>query len=496
MNDQSTSSPGMASSSQGMARGAYRQALAEAQAALDADGEDEAARLRLAKILLAAGDPARAHAPADLVTRFAIDWQAREEAWRIAILTAPFAALDVLDLRALSQRWSGHLAIRRLACQPPPPVSRPRHRELWIAYILDELPPGTRFLPLEGHDPAKVRAHTFWRGLEPAPDPRMVDLSALTDRQAADRIRSEDPDLMIDLCRAGTDRGDLLAMARPARIQIGWVNRLLPDYDYGHDWLLGDALLCGGNDFARDEGARRHLQPVPVLPYVETGPHGQTGATPKGRLARPDRPDRNGPILANLPDAALADDACLAFWADLAARLPRARFVVWTSRLSDLLAERIADAFERRGIATDRMSLVAGPRHPDDLAAPDLLVDGPALSGTEFDTLAACRRGTPVVAVLGDRLVRRRAAAILHALGQEALVVHTGAGQPQALAGAVLALADDPRRLRAYGDSLPRAVAESGLADPAAGIARLEEALGEIWQHALAAATPTGRAPV
>jgi len=479
MNDQSIHSASEALQA-AAARGSYRQAVAEAEAAIAADAEDDAARLRLAQALLGAGDLAGAHAHADLVTRFAVDWPRREEAWRITIATAPFATdLDVLDLRALAQRWSGHLAIRRLERQPPPPVSRPRERALWVAYILSELPAGTRFLPLDGHDGGPVQARTYWRGRGPAPDPRMVDLSDLSDREAAETVRRQDADFLIDLCPAGSAATDMLAMARPARVQVGWVNRLLPDYDFGHDWQLGDAVLFGGSDFAEEEGARRHLLPVPVIPFAEM----LDPAPPPERSM----PVREHPTLAALPDAALVDSATLDFWADLAARLPNARFVVTTSILTDLLADRILGSFERNGVALDRVTLVAGRRHADGFAGVDLMVDG-LVSGTAFDTLAACRRGVPVLAPCGDRQVRRRAAAVLEALGHGELVVPMADKDSSALTQAVLALAADPERLHAYRRLLPDAVARTGLADPARTMARLEEGLAAIWERALAGA--------
>ncbi|MFC3229986.1 tetratricopeptide repeat protein, partial [Marinibaculum pumilum] len=225
-------------------RGGYLAGIDRLRNALAAAPEDDSIRLQLAKALFAAGDMAAAQVEADRVTRFASNWGQRIEAWRISIAAAPYCTgLDVLDLRALSQRWSGHLQARRLGLQVPAPAPRAPGLPLRVGYLLAELPADGRFWPLHAHDSSRVQAHAFWCGSTPAPDPVFEDLSQTGSVAAADRMRRHDLDLLIDLCPAGLAATDMLTVLRPARLQIGMGSRLVPDFDSGHDILLGGGRL-------------------------------------------------------------------------------------------------------------------------------------------------------------------------------------------------------------------------------------------------------------
>ncbi|MEQ8345540.1 MAG: hypothetical protein RIB84_15960 [Sneathiellaceae bacterium] len=460
---------------QASATGTFLPLIAQVRQALADSPDQEALRLALARTLFAAGDMVAAQAEADWVTRFAMDWSRRAAAWEISIAAAPHIPdIDVLDLRGLSQRWSGHLMARRLGQEVPPPAPRARGWPLRVGYLLTESPADAAFLPPDAHDTTRITARTYWLGTSPAPGAGFIDLGGLTASAAAARMRQDDLDLLVDLSCAGTPVADMLSMLRPARIQIGFANRLLPDYDGGHDWVLGDALLFGGEDYAAGEGAQRYGMPGPAILF----------ATPAGEGPAPPPVARNGYLtLAALPDASRIDTASTALWARMLAQMPDARFLVTGERFSDLIADRILGAFSHAGIDTHRITLAAGGTRGSALARADLVVDG--LTGSsEADTLALCRSGVPVVAACGDRLSQRRSASVLTAIGHDELVVEDDRKDGQALLRTVLGLAANPERLARYRTILPSAVDRAGLADPARAVALIEEALGTIWRRA------------
>lgn len=468
---------------QASATGCYLPLIAQLRQALTETPDQEALRLNLAEVLFTAGDMAAAQAEADWVTRFAMDWSRRTRAWQISVAAAPFSpGIDVLDLRALAQRWSGHLMARRLSHAVPPPAPRPRGWPLRVGYLLAAAPPDAPFLPPLAHDTTRITARTYWLGAGAAPDPGFTTLAGLTSDAAAARLRQDDLDLLVDLCPAGDPVSDLLTMLRPARIQIGFANRMFPDYDAGHDWILGDEVLFGGSDFAEAEGVQRFAMAGPAVLF----------ATPESAAPAAPPVARNGHLtLAALPDACRIDTASVLLWARLLAQLPDARFVVTAAYFSDLTTARVLGAFADAGIDTHRITLAAGDSRRSALARVDLIVDG--LTGsTETDTLALCRAGVPIVAACGDRLARRRSASVLTAIGHDELVVDGDRDDGQALLRTTLALAANPERLARYRGILPAAVDRSGLADPARSVARIEDALGAIWRLATQVRTSQG----
>jgi predicted O-linked N-acetylglucosamine transferase (SPINDLY family) len=343
---------------------------------------------------------------------------------------------------------------------------------------------------LEHHDHAAFELHAFAYG--PAAQDEMRrriaaacdafhEVSELSGRALAERIRAEAIDILIDLTGwTGNSRTAALAF-RPAPIQINWLgytgtlgSRVLADY------LIGDPLATPA------EQQPNFAEALALLPACcQPNDAGRRIGPPRSR-ADEGLPER-GFVFCCFSRPLKITPRVFACWCDLLDRV--AGSVLWLLAANDTAKANLKAAARRRGIDPARLVFSAA-RPPEEhlarLALADLALDTFPF-GSHTNASDALWAGLPVVTVRGETFPGRVTASMLRAIGLDELAAASLDGY-RALA---LSLARDPGALRA----LRARLAENRLSSPlfdTAGFARaLEALLRGIWRrHCTGEATP------
>lgn len=428
--------------------------------------------------------------------RSACEWEAaaplvrqlREQAlaWRDgrALRTEPFVHVALLDdpQAQLGAARACAAAIAAGVRALPPRGAAPRER-LRIGYVsADFREHATMHLlieTLERHDRARVEVTLYshspddgspMRHRTEAACDRFVDIGALSDAQAAQRIRDDGIDILVDLKGYTHSHRLGLFAYRAAPLQASWLGHPGTSGAPFIDYVIGDATVTP-LDHEADFSERIAQLPACYQPNDRARP--RPDAPPRAECGLPD----GALVLASFNQAYKLSPDVFDVWCALLRDLPDA--VLWM--LDPGPDERAALESEaaRRGVGSGR--LVWAPRldqraHLARLRHADLFLDSWPCNAhtTASDALWA---GVPVVTTSGRTFASRVAASLLRAVGLPELVHET----PQAYAATVLALARDPARRAALRAHLLGARDTSALFDGARMARDLEDLYLRMW---------------
>lgn len=268
---------------------------------------------------------------------------------------------------------------------------------------------------------------------------RFVDLSAVGDRQAAERMRGDGVDIAIDLM--GHTRGNRLAILarRPAPLQLAFLGYPGSTGAPWIDYLVGDPLVT----------------PLELAPlYSERLAQMPLSFQPNGRW-RP-LPGPMSRAQAGLPEGAFVMcafnhtykilPAAFDAWCRVLHEVPKA--LLWLKETNGQLHDNVRREARVRGIDPARIVFaptVTYETHFSRLALADVFVDTWPYNAhtTAADALWA---GVPVVTLHGNGFASRVAASVLNAAGLAELAFET----VDDYCGAIIALARDPGLLAGY----------------------------------------------
>jgi protein O-GlcNAc transferase len=343
-----------------------------------------------------------------------------------------------------------------------------------VAYFIEPI--------LARHDHDQVEVYCYYTGaMDDTVTQRLAKLAdhwitarGLSDAMLAERVRSDDIDILVDL--AGHTGGNkLLVFARkPAPIQITWIGYLgttgLRSMDYRMTDVIADPP--GSGDDAHSERLIR--LPRTCLCY---------------------RPPSDAPPVAALPALANGfvtfgsfnapakhNSRVLDVWASILRAVPGSRLLLKGRGLDrGKLRSGTLAVFEKAGIATERVRLQSYDSDVNDhlsrYAEIDIGLDPFPYNGVTT-TCEALWMGVPVVGLRGNRHSARMCASLLTNAGLAQCVAETCADY-EALAKA---LAYDLPRLVALRRGLRDGVRQSALTDER-GVARdVEAAFRAVWQ--------------
>ena len=303
-----------------------------------------------------------------------------------------------------------------------------------------------------------------------------VPIASMVDAEAAQRIRADSIDILVDLNGHTAHNRLPLFFLKPATVQITWVGYLgstgVPTIDYR---LTDQFTDPPGQPEAAGVEALWRLPRTQwcYRPYVEAP---EVGPLPAATA--------DGVTFICMNHAIKISRTALALWARILTAVPASRLMLLATPYDGQRAEVLA-FFAARGIAGERIEQVGEAPIATYLGRylrADIALDSlPCAGGTT--TCDALWMGVPVVTLVGDRPFSRSGASLLHNAGLTELIART----PDEYVRAAVDLAADRKRLAALRAGLRDRLRASPLLD-AVGFARdVEGAFDAMWERAVAA---------
>lgn len=385
-----------------------------------------------------------------------------------------------LELTA-AQRYTAWRT-QRIAPHPHPPAPGPRGR-LRIGYLsADFHEHATAVLIaelIERHDRARVEVvgcsygpddggpmrRRLVRGFD-----RFVDLSALPSAEAAQRIRAEGIDILVDLKGHTQNARIEIPAHRPAPVQAQWLGYPGSLGAGFIDYVIADPVVTPFDHQPAFAERIVHL-PVCYQPNDRTRPIGPTPT--RAACGLPE----TGMVFCCFNAAYKIGPALFDLWCRLLTAVPGS--VLWLLDSHPEVAGNLRREAALRGVAPER--LVFSPRLPlpDYLARyrlADLFLDT-APVGAHTTASDALWAGLPVLTMLGDGFASRVGASLLNAVGLPELVT----GSPADYEATALRLAHRPEERAAFKERLARNRDTAALFDTGRFARALERAYETMW---------------
>jgi predicted O-linked N-acetylglucosamine transferase (SPINDLY family) len=241
-------------------------------------------------------------------------------------------------------------------------------------------------------------------------------IAHLSDDAAANLIRTDEIDVLVDLTGHGPANRLLVFARKPAAVQLSLFGYPATTGMRAIDFRVTDALA----DPPGAEGLyAEKLLRLPDLGgvYVPPPDAPAPAAVPAGRRAF---------TFGCLNHPAKLSDACLDAWAAILKAVPKSRLVLLTGQSVTSAAE-LAAKFTHRGVVSDRLELMyrlSGPDYFDAFQPLDLMLD-PFPYGGAVTTCDSLWMGVPVLTVAGADARGRQSTSLLNAVGLPEFVADT-----------------------------------------------------------------------
>jgi protein O-GlcNAc transferase len=299
------------------------------------------------------------------------------------------------------------------------------------------------------------------------------NLSGISDEKAAELIRNDSIDILIDLSGHTTNNRILLFARKPAPVQVSWIGYLATTGLSSIDYRISD---------------------------IYTDPPGLTEQFYTEKLIRlPESlwcymPDKDSPDVGQLPalragyitfgsfnNFIKVSPETVSAWATILQAVPGSRLILKTFTLFDATTrQNIVDMFAHRGISAERIVLLpweTTPKHLESYNLVDIGLDTFPFNGG-VTTCEAMWMGVPVITLAGTAYHSRVGASILSNIGLPELV----AGTYDEYIKIAVQQAGDIEYLRALRERMRKMMAHSPLTDSKRFIDNLENAYRQIWQ--------------
>ncbi len=394
---------------------------------------------------------------------------------------------DVATHQAVRREWweriGAHIARRQLKF-----IDRDPDRRITVGYVSSDFrshSAALTFLPVlrhHDHEAFKVIGYScsplvdsVTEQCKAAAD-GWVEAWQLSDDELADRIQSDQVDILVDL--SGHSAGNRLTVfaRKPAPIQVtAWGNATgtgLPTMDY----FFADPITVP--PAARPLFAEQ-VYDLPALITTDPLPGAQPTLLPMLR---------NGYVtfgVFNRIDK--ISDQVLSVWSALLRALPEARIVIKNGALDDtFLRDGLVSRFVAHGIGESRLTCLGASMRKEHIAAfagIDISLD-PFPQNGGVSTWESLQAGVPVVAKLGNSSASRAGGAIVKAIGLDDWVAEDDDGYV-AIALKHAAAPAELARLRA---ELPTRVAASPAGNVETYTRKVEEGYRQFWRRYCASA--------
>ena len=393
------------------------------------------------------------------------------------------SGLTPLQLREEARQWAARHAQFPSDRAAPHDNEKNSERRLRIGYLSPDFRAHTlaHFAEplLEAHDRKQFEVRCYsavlfpdqvTRRLGKLPD-AWVDISRLSDADAARRIRADRVDILVDLAGHMGDHRLLVLARRPApvQVQIYYAGTTgLPQIDY----RITDAQ---SDPPAADAFYTERLVRLPDCPwlYKPSDPSPAVGPLPALSAGHV--------TFGCLNKLVKVTDVAIALWCRILLAVPGSRLLLLGPQENAQLTAR----FALHGISADRLE-VAGhcPRdgYLELFNRIDIALDPFPYNG-DTTTCDGFWMGVPLVALAGEAFVSRRGVSHLTNVGLGELVAQT----PEQYMQIAIALAGDLERLSGLRATLRQRLLRSPLCDAPRYAAHLEAAYRRMWREWCAA---------
>jgi predicted O-linked N-acetylglucosamine transferase (SPINDLY family) len=317
-------------------------------------------------------------------------------------------------------------------------------REHAVGFALSEL--------FEHHDTSKFEFYAYYCGEPKQNDPTQsrlkrsmnhwIDINAMTDVQAADRIKTDEIDILVDVNGFTKSARTKIFAYRPAPVIVsfcGYPGTLGSPY---HQYLIADDFIVPPeNEIFYTEKVLRITcnQPVDRKRLIGTMPMRSAYGLPE-----------NAVVFACFNGMQKVTQACFKRWMDILKAVPNS--VLWLLEGGNQVDERLKGIAAENGIGANRLIFAGKVPNPDHLARialADLFLDtfpyGAHSTGSDAITM-----GLPVLTFAGNGFAARFCASIVNAAGMPSLIVDT----PEAYVQTAIRLGNQPAQLQAIREEL------------------------------------------
>jgi predicted O-linked N-acetylglucosamine transferase (SPINDLY family) len=308
---------------------------------------------------------------------------------------------------------------------------------------------------------------------------RFVDLRGLSDQQAAEMVRADGMDILIDL--TGHTRGHRLGVLarRPAPVQVSYLGYVASTGADFIDYIVGDPLVTP-LQLAHDYSEKIAQMPLTLQPNGRWRPLPQAMSRAQAGL-----PEDAFVMCAFNHTYKILPEA-LDRWCAVMHDVPRA--VLWLKETNGQLRDNVLREVAARGVDTARVLFarnVAYEDHFSRLALADVFVDTwpYCAQTTASDALWA---GVPVVTLYGNGYQSRVAASVLNAAGLGELAF----GDADDYQRAITALGLEPTLAAGYKAALQAQRLSLPLFDSDRYAAEFQDLMERMWARWCAGLAP------
>ncbi len=307
-----------------------------------------------------------------------------------------------------------------------------------------------------------------------------VDIRGFSDHQAAERVRADGVQVLVDLC--GHTRGQRMGVLarRPAPLQVAYLGYPGSTGADFIDYVMGDPIVT---PLARAADYSEKLAQLPVC----LQPNGRWRPLPQPMQRAQAGLPEGGLVMCAFNHSYKILPAAFDVWCAALHEVPGA--VLWLKQTHPLMQHNLRREAQARGVASHQLVFAGNvpyAEHFSRLALADVFVDTWPYNAhtTASDALWA---GVPVLTLHGESYASRVASSILHAAGLGELAFASAADYALALR----AMAHDPTLLMPYRQHLVQQRLHLPLFDCDAHTQALQTLLQRMWQRWCQGLAPT-----
>lgn len=344
----------------------------------------------------------------------------------------PQAAMMLVDDPEIQKKSAVRYSQQKFgAITPMPPASWGNHGRIRIGYLSSDFHAhATSYLLAELfglHNHTKFNVYVYSYGVDDKSATRerikakaehFIELNNLSAKQAAEKIRKDEIDFLIDL--KGHTRGARLEILahRPARTQLHWLGFPGTLGTNFIDYFVGDMIsIPGGSAGFFTEKLLR----LPHSYQINDRERPIGRQLPREAYGLP----QAAPVLASFNQTYKITSDMFAIWCGILRDIPSA--VLWLYQSNDNAPDNLRAAATANGVDPQRIIFAPPlplPEHLARYAHVDLAMDTFPVGG-HTTTSDALWTGTPVVTLAGRSFVTRVAASLLTAVELPQLVTTT-----------------------------------------------------------------------